>query len=266
MRLPVNRGPGGGRNAGVAASRAPVIAFTDDDCLAEPGWIRALLDGLGDGDVVQGAVRPVAGVAHGPWDRSVAVNRATPFFETASIAYRRDAFLGAGGFDVHDEVTGRVGRAAFGEDALLGAAICGPEERRFAADAVVCHRWIPGTYRRHLRIQRDFADFPALARRSPVFASSLLGGCFIDGSTAAGDAAVASVALAAALRRPALLLGAVAVAAPALARRPRPGGRGWPMARRGLPSPVGRRRGGGRRLPAAGQRAPSSSCSLGRTD
>jgi GT2 family glycosyltransferase len=27
------------RNVGVAASRAPVILFTDDDCLADPGWV-----------------------------------------------------------------------------------------------------------------------------------------------------------------------------------------------------------------------------------
>lgn len=32
------------RAAGVRAARAPVIAFTEDHCLPEPGWARALID------------------------------------------------------------------------------------------------------------------------------------------------------------------------------------------------------------------------------
>ncbi|MBL8548211.1 MAG: glycosyltransferase family 2 protein [Hyphomonadaceae bacterium] len=35
--------PGATRNAGIAATRAPVIAFLADDCLAEPGWVRERL-------------------------------------------------------------------------------------------------------------------------------------------------------------------------------------------------------------------------------
>jgi len=35
--------PGGARNAGIAATRAPIIAFLADDCVAHPGWIQARL-------------------------------------------------------------------------------------------------------------------------------------------------------------------------------------------------------------------------------
>ena len=37
------QGPAAARNAGVAASRAPVVCFTDDDCEPVPGWLAALL-------------------------------------------------------------------------------------------------------------------------------------------------------------------------------------------------------------------------------
>jgi len=37
------RGLSRARNAGVAASRGPVLLFTDDDCLPAPGWAEAVL-------------------------------------------------------------------------------------------------------------------------------------------------------------------------------------------------------------------------------
>lgn len=35
--------PGAARNAGIAATRAPIVAFLADDCIAQPGWIQARL-------------------------------------------------------------------------------------------------------------------------------------------------------------------------------------------------------------------------------
>jgi len=37
------RGASNARNAGVAATSAPILAFTDDDCRPEPGWASKLL-------------------------------------------------------------------------------------------------------------------------------------------------------------------------------------------------------------------------------
>lgn len=37
------RGPAAARNAGVAAARAPIVCFTDDDCEPVPGWLGTLL-------------------------------------------------------------------------------------------------------------------------------------------------------------------------------------------------------------------------------
>lgn len=38
-----SRGPGPARNMGVSLARAPILAFTDSDCLAEPSWVAAIL-------------------------------------------------------------------------------------------------------------------------------------------------------------------------------------------------------------------------------
>ena len=37
-----NAGPAAARNAGAAAARGPLLAFTDDDCRPEPGWLAAM--------------------------------------------------------------------------------------------------------------------------------------------------------------------------------------------------------------------------------
>lgn len=36
-------GPGPARNRGVSNARAPILAFTDSDCIADPGWAEAIL-------------------------------------------------------------------------------------------------------------------------------------------------------------------------------------------------------------------------------
>src|SRR5947209_9186083 len=58
VRLGAQGGPAGARNAGVAATRAPLIAFTDADCEPAPGWLAALVAALRDADLVTGPVQP----------------------------------------------------------------------------------------------------------------------------------------------------------------------------------------------------------------
>lgn len=44
LALPAKRGPAAARNMGWKHSQAELIAFTDDDCLPEPQWLRAFSD------------------------------------------------------------------------------------------------------------------------------------------------------------------------------------------------------------------------------
>ena len=59
-----------GRNAGVEASRAPIIAFTDDDVVVDPDWIRNIaraLDANPDIDYLTGRILPRFEVPPPPW-------------------------------------------------------------------------------------------------------------------------------------------------------------------------------------------------------
>jgi GT2 family glycosyltransferase len=225
VRIEPNRGPAAARDLGARLARAPVICFTDDDCLPTPGWLEALLAGVAGGaDVVQGRTEPdptELGRA-GPWDRTVWVRRATGLFETCNVAYRREPFLAAGGFAAAAGLVADADRRPFGEDAVVGHRVLAAGGRSgFAPEALVHHRMLPGTFAGWLREQRRLALFPALLRRVPTLRRSLWLGLFLGPRTAAVDLAAAAVVAAAAWRRPWPLAGVL----PWIAVR-------WPAARR----------------------------------
>jgi GT2 family glycosyltransferase len=103
------RGPAAARNAGVARAGGELVAFTDDDCEPEPGWLVALHERWADrgdvgvgGTVVNGLSRnPFAAASQVVHDSAHAwANRDAPrFFATNSLALPRAALLEVGGFD-----------------------------------------------------------------------------------------------------------------------------------------------------------------------
>ena len=107
LRLEENRGAGTGRNAGVRACRAPIVAFTDDDCLPTPGWLETLTRPLRNGAspelahlVVQGRTIPWGGDREGigSWARTMWILGPTWLFETCNVAYRLVDLESAGAF------------------------------------------------------------------------------------------------------------------------------------------------------------------------
>ena len=113
-----NQGPAAARNRGVEAADTDVIVLLDADCVPPPSWLAALIGAL-EGDVV--------GVSCGYFpanpehlvarfvDHEIArrqersLGKEVDTLSTYATAYRRDAFLAAGGFSTDF-------RTASGED------------------------------------------------------------------------------------------------------------------------------------------------------
>jgi GT2 family glycosyltransferase len=177
MRLEHNSGRPAARNAGWQAASAPIVAFTDDDCVPDPAWAKSLLDALTDEeiDVVQGSTVPDwdAYWRRGPFDHTIRIERESPWFETCNLAMRRDLLAKLGGFD-------DVFRAAC-EDTDLGWRA---KERgaitRYAPSALVTHDVVARSFRGQLRGERRRTSVVTVLRVHPGLREHLWRRVFFD--------------------------------------------------------------------------------------
>jgi GT2 family glycosyltransferase len=104
----LDRGSGGiarQRNIGWRTARAPLLAFTDDDCRPTPEWLERLVAAAGanPGAIVQGRTKPdpyEAEILHrAPRARSIDVDPPGPYSQLCNILYPRDVLERAGGVD-----------------------------------------------------------------------------------------------------------------------------------------------------------------------
>lgn len=112
LRQERNQGPAAARNRGWRTATAPVVCFTDDDCIPQKGWLQAHLVAIESGaDLVQGKTMPVAEQRHrsSPFSRTIQRDRDCGYYETCNISYRRDVLERVDGFDEQF-------RFPFGED------------------------------------------------------------------------------------------------------------------------------------------------------
>ncbi|MFN2544489.1 MAG: glycosyltransferase family 2 protein [Actinomycetota bacterium] len=94
-------GPAAARNAGWRTASSSLIAFTDDDCLPDPGWLAGLIAAGTDGAVVQGKTLPdpEQAMSRGWLRYTIRVGRPSSRGETCNMAYPRDLLERLGGFD-----------------------------------------------------------------------------------------------------------------------------------------------------------------------
>lgn len=149
------QGPAAARNVGWRAARGAIIAFTDDDCVPEPGWLRAGLEAL-DGGAAGVWGRLILPLPPDPTDYELnAARLAHAEFVTANCFYRRDVLRREGGFD--ERFT-----AAWREDSDLYFRLRARREVLVhAAQAVVVHPIRPAPWGVSLHQQRK-SQFNAL--------------------------------------------------------------------------------------------------------
>jgi GT2 family glycosyltransferase len=103
LRRDAAGGPAVARNRGWRAARGSLIAFTDDDCEAQPGWLEELCEAArkAPGTVLQGRTEPIGRERDriGIFTRTIEVAQRGPWFETCNIAYPRSVLERLGGFD-----------------------------------------------------------------------------------------------------------------------------------------------------------------------
>lgn len=167
-------GPTAKRNLGWRQAAAPLIAFTDDDCRPDPGWLMALLEAAGDESTfLQGKTEPdpeerylMPGLA-----RTREILGPSGWFETCNVAYPRALLEHLGGFD-EDYGFG-------GEDTDLAyRAFEAGAEARFVGRARVWHAVIPRSLYGALRDATRWNDLVAVVARHPSLRKSLHRGLF----------------------------------------------------------------------------------------
>jgi GT2 family glycosyltransferase len=146
---PHGRGFGHTRNVGVGEATGEILAFLDDDCLAERGWLESLVrpfsedaEILGVAGAVlvkeQGAIGSAENILGFPGGGLRYLHAAggkvvpTRHLSTCNCAYRREAIRRAGGFP--------EGARLGGEDFLLAERVTALGSCVYTPHAVVYHR------------------------------------------------------------------------------------------------------------------------------
>ena len=153
-------GPAAARNTGWLTARGTVIAFTDDDCVPDRGWLAAGLEAC-DADpgaaAVSGRVVVPLSAAPTDYERDAAGLEGAEFV-TANCFVRRAALAAVGGFDERFA-------AAWREDSDLQFTLLAAGGRiAHAPKAVVVHPVRPAPWGVSLRQQRK-AQYEALLYR-----------------------------------------------------------------------------------------------------
>ena len=166
------------RNLGWRAARAPVVAFTDDDCRADPGWVAAMLAAAEahPGAIVQGVTKTEPYEVEtwaAPHVRTLSVpNPPNEFLQTCNILYPRALLEELNGFDETFE-------APVGEDTDLALrALEKGSQAVGAPEAVVYHAVEEYSLPKMVKLNWKWRHVPLLAMRHPGVRREWAGGVF----------------------------------------------------------------------------------------
>jgi glycosyltransferase involved in cell wall biosynthesis len=187
------RGPAAARNRGWRSVRAPLVAFTDDDCEATSGWLAGLVAAAdaNRGAIVQGPTlpNPAERDERLSFFRTLSRTRLGPWFETANILYPRAALQKAGGFDE------AMFSGAGGEDTdLAWRAIEAGATAAWAPGAIVCHAVTRSGPLALLRHAWHWDETMLCFKRHPVLRRELVWGVFWTREHALLSLAVVAIA------------------------------------------------------------------------
>jgi len=168
-------GPGAARNHGARLANAPALAFTDDDCRPEPGWLEAFARELPRQPtaLLGGPVENL--LPHRPGSEASQVlidflyhyynadSQNARFFTSNNMAATRESFLGHGGFNAEFALNAGEDRDLCARWREQGGQLV------FTAAARIGHAHdlsLPKFWRQHFRYGHGAAGY-WLARRQP---------------------------------------------------------------------------------------------------
>jgi GT2 family glycosyltransferase len=169
LRQERNAGPAAARNRGWRATTAPLVVFTDDDCVPQPDWLAAIVASLATADLAQGRTRPDPEQARlqGPFSRTLDVPVMDGFFQTCNIGYRREWLERLDGFD--EEF-----RFPMGEDTdLAWRALENGADAVFVDGAVVHHDVRPSSALVQIKDSARWESVALIVRKHPEIRQKL---------------------------------------------------------------------------------------------
>jgi glycosyltransferase involved in cell wall biosynthesis len=164
------------RNRGWREGDGGIVSFTDDDCVADSGWLAAVARAFADHPEALGVYGKTMTVPERvtPLTHQVVVNGPNSIYPTCNIAFRRQSLLDVDGFDEN---------ANYAEDTQLAAAVLSRGPIVFSPDMIIVHpptprlfldreRWIE-RLEGSLRLYCRYPDF-FRRHRGPHFLGAVL--------------------------------------------------------------------------------------------